>query len=527
MPAAMTCADKRVARRRVADRQHERRAASLGQQLGGHGEAAFAARWRDPGRHASSFEELCHAAPSPRGLREAGARGPCVLESFEPDPARLDAQSLAHFRPRRCAPAARHRPRSAMGFGRTVTATTLGQPLNFVANVALDADETLSRECVVGRGHRSATTAVARDNVRVTLEAARDAGERRVRVTTATVVDEPVVTRRRHRRLQLAVSRRFVAFVDPPVLQPGRARTSEIAAAAARSTSQVAPLARHRPRRRRVAPALAPAARAAATSARRASRVAASVAPRRAGVADRGSGAERAAERAARAASQRDAAARRRASPARRSSPQRAPRRACGSTRRGAVVTAPPRAADGAPSPLARGAAPLRPIRAARSVARRAGSGRAPHGGAGARARNGMQRSKPAWPRCAATRRRRSRRSARCRRACARPRSDRYANGLVYTLAAATAVLRPARGRVLGAAAAPAPARALVRRPGQRSSGAARAAPATAAAVAPRPLSRREPTRPTVSQHPVAVARGRRPSSLPVDGSRRRSAASR
>ena len=44
---------------------------------------------------------------------------------------------------------------------------------------------------------------------------------------------------------------------------------------------------------------------------------------------------------------------------------------------------------------------------------------------------------------------------------------DRYANGLVYTLAAAMLFFVLLVGRLLGLAAAPAPARALVRRAGQ------------------------------------------------------------
>ena len=63
----------------------------------------------------------------------------------------------------------------AMGFGRTVTATTLGQPLNFYASVALDADESLARECVFAEV-MIGDTKVARDNVRVTLESAGQSG---------------------------------------------------------------------------------------------------------------------------------------------------------------------------------------------------------------------------------------------------------------------------------------------------------------------------------------------------------------
>jgi pilus assembly protein FimV len=105
----------------------------------------------------------------------------------------------------------------ALGFGRTVTATNLGQPLNFAASVALDPDETLARECV-GADVMIGDAKVARDNVRVTLETVGASGERRVRVTTRTIVDEPIVTINVVIGCHSQVSRRFVAFVDPPLV---------------------------------------------------------------------------------------------------------------------------------------------------------------------------------------------------------------------------------------------------------------------------------------------------------------------
>src|SRR5664279_3589939 len=112
-----------------------------------------------------------------------------------------------------CAPAA-----IAMGFGRTVTATTLGQPLNFIAQLKLDVDESVARECV-GAEVSIGDNRVAPENIRITLESAREPGERRVRVTTRAVVDEPVVTIDVSVGCGSKMSRRFVAFVDPPALR--------------------------------------------------------------------------------------------------------------------------------------------------------------------------------------------------------------------------------------------------------------------------------------------------------------------
>ena len=60
-----------------------------------------------------------------------------------------------------------------MGFGRTVTTTTLGQTLNFAAIVALDVDESLARECV-GAEVMIGDAKVAAENVRTALESVRE-----------------------------------------------------------------------------------------------------------------------------------------------------------------------------------------------------------------------------------------------------------------------------------------------------------------------------------------------------------------
>jgi len=113
----------------------------------------------------------------------------------------------------------------AMGFGRTTTATTLGQPLDFSAIVALDADESLARECVFAEVEIG-DAKVARDNVRATLESVGGNRERRVRVTTRTVVDEPIVTVNVVVGCNSQISRRFVSFVDPPSVNLASAQPS-------------------------------------------------------------------------------------------------------------------------------------------------------------------------------------------------------------------------------------------------------------------------------------------------------------
>lgn len=142
----------------------------------------------------------------------------------------------------------------AMGFGRTIIATTLGQPLNFAALVALDADEGLARECVAA-DVLIGDSRVSPENVRVTLETGRDSGERRVRVTTRVAVDEPIVTVNVTVGCQSQVSRRFVAFIDPPAVNLASAAIESLPPQ--RVDNQVVPLldiVRSAEASRRVAP---------------------------------------------------------------------------------------------------------------------------------------------------------------------------------------------------------------------------------------------------------------------------------
>ena len=102
-----------------------------------------------------------------------------------------------------------------MGFGRVSNATQLGQPLNFAAAVHLDADESLPRECVFAEVV-SGDTRLQPGQVRVTFESGTDSNERSVRITTVTLMDEPVVTVTVTLGCAAKVTRKFVAFIDPP-----------------------------------------------------------------------------------------------------------------------------------------------------------------------------------------------------------------------------------------------------------------------------------------------------------------------
>ena len=133
-------------------------------------------------------------------------------------------------------------PASAMGFGKVGSPTLLGQRLDFSARVRLEGDETLEHKCVSASVH-AGENRLGDDQIRVSLQAGADAAERMVRVTTLHAVDEPVVTVDVTIGCTSRISRKFVTFLDPPMLNLARADAREPQAAEPqRIESQVAPL---------------------------------------------------------------------------------------------------------------------------------------------------------------------------------------------------------------------------------------------------------------------------------------------
>lgn len=130
-------------------------------------------------------------------------------------------------------------PADAIGFGRAVNVSTIGQPLNFAATVRLEPDEVLTRECASAEV-QSGETRVPREAVRVTLEPGNAPQEVLVRVTTLTPVDEPIVTVEITAGCVGRLSRAFVTLVDPPALNLAQAEQPTLPPQ--RNDSQVAPI---------------------------------------------------------------------------------------------------------------------------------------------------------------------------------------------------------------------------------------------------------------------------------------------
>ena len=132
----------------------------------------------------------------------------------------------------------------ALGFGPTRNHTTLGQTLNFAASVTLDAEESVQRDCVAAQV-TAGDNPVSTRHVRAVLEATRDPGQRIVRVTTSIAMDEPIVTIDVSIGCGSRVSRRYLAFIDPPSLHlvEAVAPSETVPLPSSRNDSQAAALA--------------------------------------------------------------------------------------------------------------------------------------------------------------------------------------------------------------------------------------------------------------------------------------------
>jgi pilus assembly protein FimV len=128
----------------------------------------------------------------------------------------------------------------AMGFGRVSNSTVLGQPLGFEAVVRLAPGEDLTPQCVFAEVY-SGENKLVQPLVRVQLDGAGDASERRIRVRTTTVIDEPVVSIVLTLGCENALTRKFVAFVDPPAIALAQSSTVGEAPLAAAPAASAAP----------------------------------------------------------------------------------------------------------------------------------------------------------------------------------------------------------------------------------------------------------------------------------------------
>lgn len=104
----------------------------------------------------------------------------------------------------------------ALGFGRLNSIAVLGQTLNLAIPIRLDPGEELSPDCVAADVYFGDAKQLP-DLVRVQIDGHPGiAAERTLRVLSATPVNEPIVTIYLVAGCHAKITRKFVAFADPP-----------------------------------------------------------------------------------------------------------------------------------------------------------------------------------------------------------------------------------------------------------------------------------------------------------------------
>jgi pilus assembly protein FimV len=106
---------------------------------------------------------------------------------------------------------------TALGFGPVRSTAVLGQPLNLAVPVNLAEGESLSAECA-GAEVQSGENKLAPGTVRVRVTQGRDASESILRISTSSVVEEPVLTVTLSAGCPTRLSRTFVLLADPPLV---------------------------------------------------------------------------------------------------------------------------------------------------------------------------------------------------------------------------------------------------------------------------------------------------------------------
>jgi pilus assembly protein FimV len=128
---------------------------------------------------------------------------------------------------------------SAMGFGRVLNRTTLGEPLNMAVALRLEPGETLEDNCVTAQVS-SGDVRINPGDVRVRVTGGGD--ERILRISTRPAIDEPVVTVTVAVGCPPQLTRQFVALADPPGFQPAQTAAAAPAPPAAAAEPPARPV---------------------------------------------------------------------------------------------------------------------------------------------------------------------------------------------------------------------------------------------------------------------------------------------
>jgi pilus assembly protein FimV len=106
---------------------------------------------------------------------------------------------------------------AALGFGAIRSSVVLGQPLNLAVPVSLADGETLTSECASAEV-LSGDSRLPPGSVRIRVTQGRDATESVLRISTSSVVEEPVLTVTVSAGCPTRLSRTLVLLADPPLV---------------------------------------------------------------------------------------------------------------------------------------------------------------------------------------------------------------------------------------------------------------------------------------------------------------------
>lgn len=107
-------------------------------------------------------------------------------------------------------------PSMAVGFGRVVNATTLGQPLDLTVPVSADPTEQITAECVSAEV-MVGDSVLPSPAVHLRLDPSPDSAVQWLRIQSSVRIAEPVLNVTVSAGCASRVSRQFVVFVDPPL----------------------------------------------------------------------------------------------------------------------------------------------------------------------------------------------------------------------------------------------------------------------------------------------------------------------
>jgi len=121
----------------------------------------------------------------------------------------------------------------ALGFGAVSHASTLGQQLDFSVALSTESGELLPPECVTAEVY-AGDNLVPPSMVRTRIDTPADGGPSTLRVVTNVRIDEPVASINITAGCPVRLARKFVVFIDPPVVvSPATVATADNAAASA------------------------------------------------------------------------------------------------------------------------------------------------------------------------------------------------------------------------------------------------------------------------------------------------------